>query len=146
MLPEGEDLLKQLSGELGIPEFLEDMPMLEESEMPSNNGLYDTLMNEGIFDDFSPTILETRRNGLESNFTIDFGAFPPSPSNSDSSANSVIDTKDGILSSPGYGSGSSSEISPPVSPPAMPVSTSIVSVSDLSNVKIPIPKIQKPSK
>lgn len=138
MLPEGEDLLQQLSGELGIPEFLEDLPMLEDTELNAPNSIYDSLMNDAVFEDLTQVI--DNKTYEPQNFTsINFNAFPPSPSNSDSSSsNSVVDSKDGILSP------ATSEMSPPVSPPAM--GTSIVSVPDLSNVKIPIPKIQKPSK
>ena len=51
LLPEGEDLLQRLSGELGIPEFLDDLPMLEEAELPDANSFYETLMNDGsVFD------------------------------------------------------------------------------------------------
>ena len=135
MLPEEEDLLQQLSGELGIPEFLEDLPMLDEG-----------ILDPGSVFSEVPTSMDTN----DANFmTIDFGAFPPSPSDSDSSQ--IGDVKDGILSlnlSPGSNLSSGSnpnEVSPPVSPPAMGM-PNIVSVSDLSNVKIPIPKIQKPSK
>jgi len=141
MLPEGEDLLQQLSGELGIPEFLDDLPMLEEAELPDTNSFYDTLMSD------TGSVFETPQ---DADFTINFNAFPPSPSNSDTSSSnsttSTLDIKDGILSPIGF----HSEISPPVSPPAISMSNlasngaSIVSVSDLSNVKIPIPKIQKP--
>merc|ERR1711956_88274 len=150
MLPEGEDLLQRLSGELDIPEFLDDLPMLEEAELPDANSFYETLMNDAgsVFEPMSH----------EPDFTINFNGFPPSPSNSDtsSSSNSIIsalDVKDGILSHVSHSPITfSQEISPPVSPPAYPMQTnlqanngaSIVSVSDLTNVKIPIPKIQKP--
>ena len=143
MLPEGEDLLQQLSGELGIPEFLDDLPMLNEAELPDSNTLYDSLMSD------AGSVFETPE---DTNFTINFNEFPPSPSNSDTSSShsttSTMDVKDGILSPSAF----HSEISPPVSPPAISMSTlansgaSIVSVSDLTKVKIPIPKIQKPSK
>ena len=155
MLPEGEDLLQRLSGELGIPEFLDDLPMLEEAELPDANSFYETLMND------SGSVFEPMPQ-CEPDFTINFNGFPPSPSNSDTSSgssNSIIsalDVKDGILSPVQSHSPTtfSQEISPPVSPPAYPMQTnlqsnngaSIVSVSDLTNVKIPIPKIQKPSK
>ena len=142
MLPEGEDLLQQLSGELGIPEFLDDLPMLEEAELPDTNTFYDTLMSN------TGSVFETPQ---DTDFTINFNGFPPSPSNSDTSSSnsttSTLDIKDGILSPTGL----HSEISPPVSPPAISMSNlasngaSIVSVSDLTNVKIPIPKIQKPN-
>ena len=154
MLPEGEDLLQRLSGELGIPEFLDDLPMLEEAELPDANSFYETLMND------TGSVFEPMPH--EPDFTINFNGFPPSPSNSDTSSgssNSIIsalDVKDGILSPVQSHSPTtfSQEISPPVSPPAYPMQTnlqanngaSIVSVSDLTNVKIPIPKIQKPSK
>jgi len=143
MLPEGEDLLQQLSGELGIPEFLDDLPMLEEAELPDTNTFYETLMND------AGSVFETSQ---DTNFTININEFPPSPSNSDTSSsystNSTFDIIDGIISPNAF----QNEISPPVSPPALPMQNlasngaSIVSVSDLSNVKIPIPKIQKPSK
>lgn len=150
MLPEGEDLLQRLSGELGIPEFLDDLPMLEEAELPDANSFYETLMND------AGSVFEPPQD----DFTINFNGFPPSPSNSDtsSSSNSIVsalDVKDGILSPVSHSPTTfSQEISPPVSPPAYPMQTnlqvnngaSIVSVSDLTNVKIPIPKIQKPSK
>ena len=155
MLPEGEDLLQRLSGELGIPEFLDDLPMLEEAELPDANSFYETLMND------SGSVFEPMPQ-CDPDFTINFNGFPPSPSNSDTSSgssNSIIsalDVKDGILSPVQSHSPTtfSQEISPPVSPPAYPMQTnlqsnngaSIVSVSDLTNVKIPIPKIQKPSK
>ena len=156
MLPDGEDLLQRLSGELGIPEFLDDLPMLEEAELPDANSFYETLMND------SGSVFEPMPQ-CDPDFTINFNGFPPSPSNSDTSSgsgsNSIIsalDVKDGILSPVQSHSPTtfSQEISPPVSPPAYPMQTnlqsnngaSIVSVSDLTNVKIPIPKIQKPSK
>ena len=149
MLPnDGEDLLQQLSGELGIPEFLEDLPLLDETDISHSGTLYDGLLSDmpaitssggvGSSSVFSGAPMDTTEmidhgiGGGDTNFTIDFSAFPPSPSDSDSSHTSS-DVKDKVLSF--------NEVSPPVSP-----MTNIVSVSDLSNVKIPIPKIQKPSK
>merc|ERR1711963_772745 len=142
------------SGELGIPEFLDDLPIPPDTGLAKSSTLYDTLMSdsivtESVFDDFTHLPVQNGEaiSSMETTSTfpdisIDFNpAFPPSPSNSDSSASSTVDAKDGIVSC---------EISPPVSPPAIPMlagaGASIVSVSDLSNVKIPIPKIPKPSK
>ena len=65
MLPEGEDLLQQLSGELGIPEFLEDLPMLEESNLADGPDLYNTLMTDAILDGFDTP--------SEPNFTLEIG-------------------------------------------------------------------------
>ena len=155
MLPtEGEeDLLEQLSGELGIPEFLQDLPMLEDNAMSGHGTIYDSLINDipattsasgSLFPDFSNALIDTKDC-----MTIDFSTttFPPSPSNSDtSSGGSTVEPKDCLVAPISF-----TEVSPPVSPPSMmnlPAiqSGSIVSVPDLANIKIPIPKIQKPSK
>ena len=141
MLPEGEDLLQQLSGELGLPEFLEDVAMMDDNNVLAPPGIYDSLI-----DDLhgTPSWLNdvTDSTSMAQNGT----SFPPSPSNSDtssgtSSAYDVLSPKSAI---------GNFEVTPPVSPPSAniinPSATSIVSVPDLSNVKIPIPKIQKPSK
>ena len=126
MLPsEGEDLLEQLSGDLGIPEFLQDLPMLEENGINETGNIYESLINDiptttaSLFPDLS---METKDC-----MAIDFNTttFPPSPSNSDTS--SGYDCKDAVPLS--Y-----AEVSPPVSPPSMmnmatAHATSIVSVS-----------------
>lgn len=153
MLPtEGEeDLLEQLSGELGIPEFLQDLPMLEDNAMSGHGTIYDSLINDipattsasgSLFPDFSNALIDTKDC-----MTIDFSTttFPPSPSNSDtSSGGSTVEPKDCLVAPISF-----TEVTPPVSPPSMmnlPAiqSGSIVSVPDLANIKIPIPKIQKP--
>jgi len=153
MLPEGEDLLQQLSGEMGLHEFLEDVPMLDD---PISNSacIYDSLMDdisygtsESLLNDHQAfNDVDLGHTSLVENFSMNFATFPPSPSNSDSSASSVLDSKDGILQSP-TSPAFQTEVTPPVSPPeSSAFSGPIVSVSDLSHVKLPIPKIQKPSK
>ena len=145
MLPEGEDLLQQLSGELGLPEFLEDVAMMEDNNVLAPPGIYDSLIDDlhGTSSWLNDVTGDTTSmtNGISS-----MNSFPPSPSNSDtssgtSSAYDVLSPKSAI---------GNFEVTPPVSPPSSniinPSATSIVSVPDLSNVKIPIPKIQKPSK
>lgn len=153
MLPEGEDLLQQLSGELGLPEFLEDVSMLDDPDTNSSS-IYDQLMRDDattsdLFDEPNSMLMEAdfMTNHAASSVQdvgFNFTAFPPSPSNSDSSATSTVDSKEGVLLSP-------------MSPPAAAANfastnfvalggASFINVSDLTNVKIPIPKIQKPSK
>jgi len=140
MLPtEGEDLLEQLSGDLGIPEFLQDLPMLEDNAMNGPGNLYESLINDSIppvtsaaalFPDLSNSLMDSKDC-----MTIDFNTttFPPSPSNSDTS--SGFDSKETFAEAP-------------VSPPSSIVNgiTFPSPIVDVSNIKIPIPKIQKPSK
>ena len=150
MLPEGEDLLQQLSGELGLPEFLDDVTMLDDPNVLTG-GIYDSLM-EDLPSETDIWLNDISNPGMTNGSSVN--AFPPSPSNSDSSATSSCDN---VLMAPGEvrlgdssGLGLKCEVTPPVSPPAANIinssGASIVSVPDLANVKLPIPKIQKPSK
>ena len=140
MLPEGEDLLQQLSGELGLPEFLDDVTMLDDPNVLTG-GIYDSLMED--LPSETLWLNDISNPGMTNGSSIN--AFPPSPSNSNSSATSSCDN---VLMAPV--GGLPPEVTPPVSPPAANIinssGASIVSVPDLANVKLPIPKIQKPSK
>ena len=81
--------------------------------------------------------------------------FPPSPSNSDSSSTMSQGTdssRDGGHTLQNGSDVNRAAFTPPISPPgstsfvtSMP-GGSVVSISDLNNVKLPIPKISRPSK
>ena len=140
MLPgEGEDLLQQLSGELGLPEFLDEV-MLDHPDVLGVENIYDSFM-----DDLPST--DTKWLSDANIVTTDTAnVFPPSPSNSDSSGTSSH--HDPVMMSPSM---LPLEVTPPVSPPGIGSNminssgTSFVSVPDLASLKLPIPKIQKPS-
>ena len=139
MLPgEGEDLLQQLSGELGLPEFLDEV-MLDDPNVLGVENIYNSFMDD------LPSTTDTKWLSDVNIVTNDSAnVFPPSPSNSDSSGTSSH--HDSVMSP----SMLPLEVTPPVSPPGSniinPAGTSIVSVPDLASLKLPIPKIQKPSK
>ena len=141
MLPgEGEDLLQQLSGELGLPEFLDEV-MLDDPNVLGVENIYDSFMDD------LPSTTDTKWLSDVNIITNDsLNVFPPSPSNSDSSGTSSS-LHDPIMMSPSM---LPLEVTPPVSPPGSNMihstGTSIVSVPDLASLKLPIPKIQKPSK
>lgn len=137
MLPDGEDLLQQLSGELGLPEFMDDVSMLDEAAVDATGtSLYDQLMTGGdpVFSEImrhdallTPDSLKTEPLSPHApSATI---SFPPSPSNSDSSASDNVNIR---------------LMTPPVSPPTNYQQQLMVNNAFMSNVKIPIPKVVKP--